>query len=65
MKDYKIEITVDKDGNIKAETKGMEGKICITELEEILAGLEGERKEKNKPEYYKKQKIVTKQQIRK
>ena len=65
MKDYKIEITIDKDGNIKAETKGMEGKICITELEEILAGLEGERKEKNKPEYYKKQKIVTKQQIRK
>ena len=65
MKDYKIEITIDKDGNIKAETKGMEGKICITELDEILAGLEGERKEKNKPEYYKKQKIVTKQQIRK
>ncbi|NEW60231.1 DUF2997 domain-containing protein [Sulfurovum sp. bin170] len=65
MKDYKIEITIDKDGNIKAETKGMEGKICITELDEILAGLEGERKEKNKPEYYKKQKIVTKQQIKK
>jgi len=65
MKDYKIEITIDKDGNIKAETKGMEGKICITELDEILAGLEGKRKEKNKPEYYKKQKIVTKQKIRK
>jgi hypothetical protein len=64
MKDYKIEITIDKNGNIKAETKGMEGKICITELDEVLAGLEGERKEKNKPEFYKKQKIITKQQIR-
>ena len=64
MKEYKIEIQIDENGNIKAETKGMEGKICIEELEEILAGIEGKRENKNKPEFYKKQTISTKQRIR-
>lgn len=54
MKEYKIEIEIDEDGNIRAETKGMEGEICIEELDQILDGLTGERKEKKKPEFYKK-----------
>lgn len=54
MKEYKIEIEIDEEGNIRAETKGMEGEICVEELDEILQGLDGERKEKKKPEFYKK-----------
>ena len=64
MKEYKIEIKIDENGNIRAETKGMEGKICIDELEEILAGIEGIRKEKNRPEFYKKQTVNLKQRNR-
>jgi len=54
MQEFNVEIEIDKDGNIKAETKGMKGDVCIDELEEILAGLEGEQKFKNKPEFYQK-----------
>lgn len=64
MKDYKVEIIIDENGNIRAETKGMEGNLCITELDGILAGIEGDRKENSTPEYYKKQKIIIKQQIK-
>lgn len=56
MKEYTIEIEIDEDGNVKAETKGMEGEICVDELEEILKDLSGEREHKNKPEFYKKAK---------
>ena len=54
MEEYKVEIEIDEDGNIKAETKGMQGDVCIGELEDILAGLEGEQSHKNKPEFYQK-----------
>jgi len=54
MQEFNVEIEIDEDGNIKAETKGMKGDVCIDELEEILAGLEGEQSFKNKPEFYQK-----------
>jgi len=54
MKEFKIEIEIDENGNIKAETKGMQGDICISELEDILSGLEGKQSHKNKPEFYQK-----------
>lgn len=54
MQELNIEIVIDSEGNIKAETKGMKGDLCIGELEEILAGLEGEQSFKNKPEFYQK-----------
>lgn len=54
MEEYKVEIEIDENGNIKAETKGMKGDTCISELEDILAGLEGEQSHKNKPEFYQK-----------
>jgi len=61
MKEFKVEIEIDENGNIKAETKGIEGEVCIDELENILADLEGEQKYKNKPEFYlKKSKNITK-----
>jgi hypothetical protein len=63
MQTYKVEIEIDENGNILAETKGMEGKTCVTELDEILAGIGKQQELKNKPEYYKKQKITQKQKI--
>ncbi len=57
MKEYTITIDIDEEAGIKAETKGTVGDICVTELEEVLKGLEGEIGFKNKPEFYKKQNI--------
>jgi hypothetical protein len=33
MKEYNVIVEIDEDGNIKAETKGMNGKVCINELD--------------------------------
>jgi hypothetical protein len=63
MQTYKIEIEIDEDGNILAETKGMEGKVCISELDEILAGMGKQQEVKKKPEFYKKQKVTNSQKI--
>lgn len=60
MKEYNVIVEIDEDGNIKAETKGMNGKVCINELDEILEGLVGDRNFKNKPEFYKKDSVVHK-----
>ena len=54
MKEYTIEIVIDEDGSLRAETDGVIGPICVEELDGILAGLEGERKAKNTGDYYKK-----------
>jgi len=54
MQEYNVTIEIDEDGNIKAETKGMKGDICVGELDEILKGLDGEQDFKNKPEFYQK-----------
>jgi hypothetical protein len=58
MQEFNVSIEIDEDGNIKADTKGMKGDICETELENILKGLEGEQTYKNKPEFYSKSKII-------
>ncbi len=61
MQEYNVTIEIDENGDIKAETKGMKGDICVSELDDILKGLEGEQKFKNKPEFYNKN-ILTKKQ---
>ncbi len=66
MKEFNVIVEIDEDGNIKAETKGMEGEVCVTELDEMLEGLVGERSFKNKPEFYEKsQRINKKVEIKK
>ena len=55
MQEYNVVIEIDEDGNIKAETKGMKGEVCVSELDEILKGLEGEQDFKNKPDFYQKE----------
>ncbi len=54
MQEFNVVIEIDENGNIKVETKGMKGEVCINELDEILKGLEGKQKYKNKPEFYDK-----------
>jgi hypothetical protein len=54
MTEYKVEISIDEDGNITAETRGMVGDACIDELDALLSGVEGEQSSKNKPEFYQK-----------
>ena len=62
MREHKIEIEVDEKGNIKAETFGMQGDVCASELDKILSSIKGKRKVVNTPEYYKPQ--STKQTIK-
>lgn len=62
MKEHIIEITIDEKGEILAETKNMQGKICVQELDKVLAGIPGERDVKNTGDYYKSP--VRKQTIR-
>ena len=57
MKEYIVEIIIDEKGEMHAETKGMQGKICAGELDDILAGVdagaEKDRKITNTGDYYK------------
>jgi len=54
MQEYNVIVEIDEDGNIRVETKGMIGTVCVEELDNILEGVDGEKKQKNKPEYYQK-----------
>lgn len=54
MKEYKIEVVIDEDGNLKAETFGVLGPDCVGELDGVLAKVEGEREERNTDDYNKK-----------
>lgn len=55
MKEYTVEIEIDADGKLRAETKGMQGEVCVKELDDMLANVAGERAIKNTGDYYKKQ----------
>ena len=54
MKEFTIEIEIDEDASIKAETKGVTGEICVSELDNILKNIDGDTGFKNKPEFYQK-----------
>lgn len=53
MKKHIIEIVVDKNGDVFAETKGMQGEVCAGELDKILEDIKGNKKIKNTSDYYK------------
>lgn len=49
----KIIVEINPDGSIKAETEGVVGPMCITEVKEILKGVEyNEDNIEKKQEYY-------------
>ena len=53
MKEYVIEIVIDENGELHAETKGMQGKICAEELDKALANVAGTKTVTNTGDYYK------------
>ena len=64
MREYTIEVVIDADGALRAETGGVVGPTCVEELDGILAGLEGEREAKNTGDYYKKPKQTVRTAVR-
>lgn len=53
MADKKIVIDIDDKGSIKAETFGMEGTECLSELDKILKDLALETTTTKKEEFFK------------
>lgn len=52
MQEFTMEIEIDENANIKAETKNIKGTVCVNELDNILKDLTGNIINKNKAEYY-------------
>lgn len=65
MKEYKIKVEIDQEGNISAESFGIEGTDCIEELSALLEEIGAVDKIKKKPEYYKKVQVKNSLKIRK
>jgi len=53
MEDKKIVVNIDSDGNIKAETFGMEGVGCVEELTKLMRDVATNTSSEHKPEFYK------------
>ena len=64
MKEFNIEIEIDENGNIIADTKGFHGKVCEKELDDLLEGIDGDSEDKKKPEYFAKEKIISNTSIK-
>ena len=64
MKEFNIEIEIDENGNIIADTKGFHGKVCEKELDDLLEGIDGDSEAKKKPEYFAKEKITANTNIK-
>ena len=41
MKEFRVEVEIDEDGNIVADTKGFHGPVCEKELDALFEGVEG------------------------
>ena len=53
MEEKKIVIDISEDGSIHAETFGMIGVECVSELDKLMKDLARSGTHKHKPEYYK------------
>ncbi len=53
MKEFSIELTLDENGFLEAETFGFKGKICEAELKELLQGEFVIDTVEHKDDYYK------------
>ena len=59
MQEFTIEINIDEDAEVTAETKGFSGPVCVKALDEVLKNVGTETTFKNKPEFYKKNNVTT------
>lgn len=64
MSDQKITIKIDEDGKISAQTEGFKGEFCLKELESLLQGIADIGDVKKMDDYYQKQVVATKEQIK-
>jgi hypothetical protein len=58
MKTKKIEIVIDEQGQIHSETFGIEGKLCIEELELLFKGIDEFQVLNHTADFYKKPKVL-------
>ena len=58
MKTKKIEILIDENGQINSETFGIEGKLCIEELEQLFKNIDDFKVVNHNSDYYKKPKSL-------
>ncbi len=64
MKEYAIEITIDEDGLIEAETFGFKGKICESEIRELLSSEFVLEEVDHKDEYFQsEEKVLEKKEL--
>lgn len=61
---HQIEITIDKEGNVSYQVKGMRGKKCTDETKFLDDALGEVTARKFSREYYEKAKVGSKRQIR-
>lgn len=59
MKELTVEITLSEDGELQAETFGFKGKVCESELRELLQGEFVVSDVEKKDDYYKNEEVHT------
>lgn len=63
MAEHKITITIDENGEIKAETSGIKGEMCLEELKELLDTETNLLSVKKTDEYFQKERTRTQNKI--
>lgn len=64
MAEHKITITIDENGEIKAETSGIKGEMCLEELKELLDTETNLLSVKKTDEYFQQEKTQNKNKIK-
>jgi hypothetical protein len=59
MAEQRIDITIDKDGRIKAETGGIKGAVCLDALQELLGKIDDLESFDKTDEYYQMEDVHT------
>jgi hypothetical protein len=59
MAEQRIDITIDRDGKIKAETEGFKGPTCLDALQELLGELDDLESFDKTDEYYQMELVHT------
>lgn len=63
MAEHKITITIDENGEIKAETFGIKGEMCLDELKALLDTETNLLSVKKTDEYFQKEKVQIQSKI--
>ena len=58
MAERRIEITIDQDGKINAQTEGIKGEMCLDALQELLGELDDMESVSKTDEFYQKETVA-------